>query len=445
MITWRAAFLLIPVLALVGCDSIGSLYDDIFVSKPKETLPGERISVLSLDKRLEPDPQIAQTEIRLPRPIVNIEWPESGGYPNHAMQHLALGDDIKQQWKSSIGDGSTRNGRIVAQPVAAGNRIFTMDANTTVRAFDRKKGDRVWEFDGTPEDAGRAFGGGIATGEGRVFLATGFAQVIAIDAGTGKEIWRQSIVAPARSPPTVSDGRVFVVTVDNQLEVLASADGRKLWNHTGTPETAGLVGGSSPAVEGDVVVVPYSSGELFALRVENGRQLWSDNLAATRRTDALSTLADIRGRPVIDRGRVFAISHSGRMVAIDLRTGERSWEQDIGGTETPWVAGDYIYVISNEGELICLTRVDGRIRWVQELPRYEDPKAKKNPMTWSGPVLGGDRLIIVASNGEAMSFSPYTGAALGRVVLPDGTFVTPILADQTLYVLTDQADLIAIR
>lgn len=441
----RLLLLLIPALALAGCESLGDAWDYVFAAKPKPTLPGERISVLSLDKRNEPDPQLAQLEIRLPRPVDNTEWPEAGGYPNHAMQHLALGDDIKQQWSSSIGDGSTRDGRIVAQPVTGGDRIFTMDATTTVRAFDRNTGRRLWEFDGTPEDAGSAFGGGIAYADGRIFLGTGYAEVIAVDAATGKELWRQSVVAPVRSPPTVADGRVFAVTVDNQLEVLAAADGRKLWTHTGTPETAGLVGGASPAVEGDVVVVAYSSGEIFALRVENGRQLWSDNLAATRRTDALSALADIRGRPVIDRGRVFAISHSGRMVAIDLRTGERSWEQDIGGTETPWVAGDFVYVISNEGELICLTRLDGRIRWVQELPRYEDPKKKSGPMVWSGPVLGGDRLIVVASNGEAMTYSPYTGEALGRVVLPDGTFVTPILADRTLYVLTDDANLIAIR
>jgi outer membrane protein assembly factor BamB len=243
----------------------------------------------------------------------------------------------------------------------------------------------------------------------------------------------------------VSDGRVFAVTVDNQLEVRAASDGRALWSHSGTPESAGLLGGASPAVEGDVVVAAYSSGELVALRVENGRQLWTDSLASARRTDALSALADIRGRPVIDRGRVFAISHSGRMVAIDLRTGERLWEQDIGGTEAPWVAGDFIYVISNDSELVCLTRRDGRVRWVQELPRYTDLKAKKGALIWSGPILGGDRLIVVASNGEALSLSPYTGAPLGRVKLPDGTYLTPIIANETLFVLTDAADLIAMR
>jgi outer membrane protein assembly factor BamB len=429
----RSLLVVLPTLALIACETT------------KPPLPGERLSVLSLDKALEPDPEIALLEVRLPRPVVNNDWPDAGGYPNHVMQHVALGEDISTAWRSSIGDGSSRTGRILAPPVAFGDFVYAMDANSTVSAYDRKSGKQIWEANVKPEDAGHAFGGGVAFAEDRIFVTTGYAQIVALDAKTGKEIWRQGVIAPLRSAPTVSDGRVFAITVDNQLEVLAASDGRKLWSHTGTPESAGLLGGASPAVEGDVVVVAYSSGELFALRVENGRQLWTDSLAAARRTDALSALADIRGRPVIDRGRVFAISHSGRMVAIDLRTGERLWEQDIGGTEAPWVAGDFIYVISNDSELVCLTRRDGRVRWVEELPRYEDLKKKKGALTWSGPILGGDRLIVVASNGEALSLSPYTGAPLGRVKLPDGTFLTPIIANETLFVLTDAADLIAMR
>src|SRR5213079_2727124 len=121
---------------------------------------------------------------------------------------------------------------------------------------------------------------------------------------------------------------------DNQLQALSVDGGRKLWSHNGIPETAGLLGGAAPAVEGEIVVVAYSSGELFALRVENGRAVSSDNLAASRNVNAVAGLADIRGRPVIDRGRIFAVSHSGRMVAINLRTGDRVWEQEIASSHS---------------------------------------------------------------------------------------------------------------
>ena len=133
------------------------------------------------------------------------------------------------------------------------------------------------------------------------------------------------------------------------------------------------------------------------------------------------------------------------MVSIDLRTGDRIWEQDIGGVHAPWVAGDFIYVLSASNELICLTRADGRVRWTRALPEWENEEKKKDAIFWGGPVLAGDRLIVVSSEGVAFSVSPYTGLPLGREEFPDGVFVNPIVADKTLYVLTDEADLIALR
>ncbi len=412
----------------------------------KEPIEGKRISVLELDKRLVADPRLANQPILLPPPFDNPAWPDAGGYPNHAMYHLDLGDKIHRAWKSGIGEGTARYSRILAQPVVADGRVFTMDGETTVSAHDAKSGDRLWRFDTQPQgsdDGG--FGGGVAYADGKLYVATGYAEALAFDAASGKLIWRQPLSGPVHGSPTVADGRVFAVTVDNELDVLAVADGHRLWTHNGIPEPTNLLGSSSPAVEGDIVVVPYSSGEIFALRTENGQPVWSDNLATSRPLGALSSLADIRGQPVIDRGRVFAESHAGLLVSIDLRTGDRVWEQDIGGVHMPWVAGDYVYVLSDDGDLICLRREDGRVRWVRALPRFEDEEAKKDPMRWAGPVLAGDRLIVVSSKGEAFSVSPYTGAPLGYTDFPDGVFINPVVAGKTLYVVTDAADLIALR
>jgi outer membrane protein assembly factor BamB len=435
-----AVVMLVGILA--GCQDLKS-----FVSgNDKAPLPGRRVSVLNLEHNLKPDPQLNALAIAVPRPFDNNAWPDAGGFPNHAMYHLALGDNLERVWKSNAGEGANRYGRVVAQPVLANNRIFTMAADDVVTAFDAKTGSRLWRFDPQPKDADAAtYGGGVAASGDRVYIGSGYGEVMALDAASGKVIWRVKVNAPIHSPPTVADDRVFVVTVENELDVLSAADGNKLWSHNGLPEPAGLAGGASPAVAGDLVVVPYSSGELYALRIENGRPLWNDSLAAAQPVGALSSLADIRGVPVIDRDRVFAISHSGLMVSIDLRTGDRVWEQDIGGVHAPWVAGDFIYVLSADNQLICLTRADGRVRWSRELPQWENPEKKRDPIFWSGPVLAGDRLIVVSSQGEAFSVSPYTGEPLGRDDFPDGVFINPIVADKTLYVLTDEADLVALR
>jgi outer membrane protein assembly factor BamB len=416
-----------------------------FASK-KQPLPGERISVLSLDRQLKPDPALANTPISLPHPVVNPDWPEPGGYPDHAMQHLALPNTLRAAWKVSVGEGSSRYTQVLSQPIVVDGRVYAMDGGSQVSAYDASNGNRIWQIDVKPSEGnGSSFGGGVAFWKGRLYVASGYARVQALDPKNGKVIWKTAVEAPVRSGPTVADGRVYVVTVDNELVALAADDGRRLWTHNGIPETATLVGSASPAVEGEVVVVGYSSGEIGALTIENGRPLWSDNLASARAVDAVSALADIRGRPVIDHDRAFAISHAGRMVAIDLRDGERVWEQDIGSSHGPWVAGDYVYVLSNDNELFCLTRKDGKVRWMRQLPSYEDEKKKEDPISWAGPVLGGDRLIVLSSDGWALSVSPYTGEPLGREQIPGNAFIDPVIANNTLYILTDNGELSAYR
>ena len=133
------------------------------------------------------------------------------------------------------------------------------------------------------------------------------------------------------------------------------------------------------------------------------------------------------------------------MAAIDLRTGRRVWTREIGGTESPWVAGDFIYTITNDNELICISRDDGKVHWVIGLPRYEDPKDREDPIVWSGPVLASDRLIVAGSDGEALAISPYDGRLIGVVEMPDGVSVPPIIADGTVIFLANDADLVAYR
>ena len=424
---------------LAACDSwFGPTEDD--------PLPGERIPVLLGTDAPEPDARVADLDVRLPQPIVNAVWPQQGGTAAHSLIHLALADAPSERWRVDAGGGVSDDRWLLSGPVVADGRIYVMDTDATVTAFDAATGARVWRMGLEGDDERDAsWGGGVAYADGRIYAATGFAQVIALDALSGAEIWRRSVSGAMRAAPTADGGLVFVVTRDNQMHALDGADGQILWSHTGIAETSGLMGGGSPAVEGDIVVVPYSSGEIFALRGQNGRPLWSDSLTAIRRVDAVSALADIRGRPVIADGRVYAISHSGRMVAIDQRTGRRIWEADLGGVEQPWIAGDFAYVVTSGAVVVCLTTREGLIRWVTPLQLYDDPDDRQGRINWSGPILAGDRLIIAGSNREVLSLSPYTGQILGRMEMPDGVPVAPIVAGSTLYILTDDADLIALR
>lgn len=427
---------------LSACDAL----PDWFGSREAPPLPGQRISVLTLEKSLAPDPGISDLQVRLPAPYVNGDWPQAGGVPTHVMHHLAIGDTLRLRWKVSVGSGASDDARVLSTPVVAGGRIFVLNTSTDLGAYDAQTGKRFWRVRLTPlsEDEG-GFGGGVAYDDGRLYVSTGFGDVFALSAENGGMYWRHKIGVPIRSAPTVSDGRVFVVSFDNQLHALSVRNGEEEWTQAGIAENAGLLGGASPAAEPGEVVTAYSSGEIFALRSENGSVAWTDSLTRVGRLTSLATLSDINGLPVIDRGTVYAISHAGHMVAIDQRTGSRVWEQRIGGLQTPWIAGDFIFLVTTEAEVVCLSRKDGRIRWVRALVRFENPEERTDPITWAGPVLAGDRLILASNDSRAVAISPYDGTVLGEIELPGPVSVPPIVANETMYIHTDDGDLLAYK
>ncbi|MEX0921286.1 MAG: PQQ-binding-like beta-propeller repeat protein [Rhodovibrionaceae bacterium] len=437
----RGLALTLFCLAIAGCSTVEDLFKE-----DEELLPGERIAILSLERGLEADPAIADLRVTLPPAQPNSEWPTAGGNNAHALGHVALSGGLQRAWTAGVGESSDDSGKILTQPVVANGRVFTMDSRAQVSAFDAGSGGAIWRNDLQPEDEDDGFfGGGLAVANGRIYVTTGFAKVFALDAGSGGVIWEASVPAPMRAAPTVADGRVFAITLDNAVYAFNAEDGAPLWQHIGFQELAGLIGAASPAVSGSTVIAPYSSGEIFALLAENGRELWSDNLATRNRTDQASDLADIRALPVIDGNRVFAISHSGRMAAIDMRRGLRAWDIGLGGKEMPWLAGDFLFVITKDAQLVAVTRDQGRIRWVTNLDRWEDPEDREGPIAWTGPVLAGDRLVVASSTGVALTLSPYDGEVLGATELPGSVSVPPVVANGILYFVTDGGDLVALR
>ncbi|MDO8422662.1 MAG: PQQ-binding-like beta-propeller repeat protein [Parvibaculum sp.] len=430
-------------LGLGGCDTMSDMVSS--PSKPK--LPGKRLSVMELETKLVVDPELKDEAVELPLVTANADWTQPGGNAANSMQHLAATGKLEKLWSVNAGSGSGGATRLVASPIVAEGKVFVLDSEAHVRAFDAKSGKKLWTIDLTPEDqdSEKARGGGVAFDNGNLFVATGFGLMYGVDASSGKVLWTANGIVPFRASPTANNGRVFGITSDNQMICFDQKSGEILWRHRGITEAAGILAATSPAVVGSIVIAPYSSGELFALRAENGTILWSDSLTRTGNLTSLSELNDIAGRPVIDSDRVFAISHSGRFVSIDLRTGERVWTRDVPGVQTPWLAGENIFLVTTEQEVVGMSRRDGRIRWLTKLTRWEDEEDKTDPVEWSGPLLVSDKLILVSTTGEAVTLSALTGEVLGTTDLPGNSLIAPIVADGIVYILTDNGTLLALR
>lgn len=424
---------------LCACSSLGNMF-----SEDEKPLPGDRVSVLALEKQLEPESAALTAQgFVAPEPWQNEFWPQAGGYPNHAMQNLALNaGDLKTVWEAEIGNGSTRSLPLTAQPIVVDDRIFTLDTNSQLRAFSIADGKLLWTSSIRPEGEDEpVIGGGLGYSAGVLYVTTGYANVLALSPENGKLLWQAGISSPARAAPSIVDTRLFIATLDNRLLALDTATGKLLWEYAGINESAGLVGAASPAATPDIVVPAFSSGEIAALRVENGSVAWSDMLSSSVSSDNLAGLSDISGLPVIDKGLVFAISFGGRLAAIDERTGTRVWQREIGGSDTPWVAGNHLFIVTEDNKLAALGRDTGAIRWVASLQKGDRSK----PVLWSGPVLAGGRLILVSTQGTMIEVSPETGALVRSQDLGAPASLPPVVARGTLFVLTDDGTLKAMR
>ena len=416
-------------------------------NKKRTPVLGERLPVLVYEANAEPDPELADVTISLPAPQTNAEWTQPGGNAAKNMGHLTVGNSLGHAWTVSIGKGGNSGAQLAAGPVVGGGKIFIIDTQGEVRAFDAATGAAAWRADISSGGESRAagFGGGVSYDNGRVYATTGWGRVAAFDAANGNMVWNAVLAAPLRGAPAVSGDRLVAVTQDNQIFALSTTDGKTQWQSAATVETTGLFGAATPAIAMDAVVAGFSSGDLMAMRVENSRPLWQDTLARTGIATSVAMLSDIDASPAIDNGRVFAIGQGGRMVAVELATGQRVWEVNVAGTSTPWVAGEWIYVVTSDARVLCLARGSGKVRWATQLPAYRNEKKKQKPIRWSGPVLASEGLFVTGTNGYMASISPYTGKIVSTTRLPGAAHLAPIVANNSIYVLTDDGKLSAYR
>ncbi len=433
------------VLALAACSTLGLSGG---ADKKAETAKGKRESVMVSAAPVQADAAADKNWVKIPSATPNQDWPQAGGNATNTPGHPALPPTLAPAWKADIGDGSGGGLRLLARPVVAGNAVYTMDASGHVAAFSVQSGDRLWFVSTQDEEseADDAIGGGIAFEAGKIFATTGHGTVVALDAQDGHTLWRRKLANPLRAAPTVADGRVYAVSVANVTAALNVADGAVLWEHNGLAQPAALMGAAAPAVFGDTAVVAYSSGEIFALRAQNGRVAGGDALVTPLAAGALPEMADIRGAPVIDHGGVFAVSHSGRMAALVMRSGERAWELDVGGSSTPLVVGNTIFVLTNAQKLLAVRRDNGKVIWTQDLPRLTDPEDRESdPITWTGPILAGGRLLLVNSHEQLAEYGVLDGKVLALHDLPDASFIEPVVAQGTAFVITENGKLVAFR
>lgn len=380
----------------------------------------------------------------------NPEWSHRAGSAARAMPHLALSAAPRRIWAAQVGPGDNRRLRASVAPVVAGGTVYAMDARNRVTALSAASGGTVWSADLTPqgENPEGASGGGLAVSGGRLYVTTGFGDLVAMDAGSGAVVWRQRFDGPVSGAPAVAGGTVYVAGRDGTGWAVDAANGRQRWVHAGLRRTSGVMGGTAPAVADRVVIMPSSAGQVIALDRAKGEAVWSGAVAGQRARRSAAFVVDVTGDPVVAGGKVYVGSAAGRTAAFRLDTGEMLWEAREGAMGPVWPVGNAVFQVTDNGRLIRLDAATGETVWETPLGHFtrERPRRQLATVAHYGPVLAGGRLVVASSDGLIRFFAPDSGAPLGEVAIQGGGAASaPAVAGGTLFVLTTAGQVQAFR
>lgn len=426
------------VLLLSGC------------SEPDVILPGAREDIRPQSEERVAEDFSANTSraIRLPKQTANASWAQAQGTPAYRVAHPALNAAPRLAWSASIGEGDSRRQRITAAPVVAGGMIYTLDAGARVSAV-HANGALAWSVDLTPsaDSDGQATGGGLAYHEGTLYISSGFGLLTALDAGTGQQRWQQKLEATGSGQPTVYKGMIYLVAGDDTGWAIDTRDGRIAWQVSATPSVTNVLGAPAPALTPDLAIFAFGSGDLMATFRRGGLRRWYASVAGRRKGRAQSLIMDVTGSPVVVGNRIYAGNHAGRTVAYELDTGERVWTAHEGALGPVLPAGDSIFAVTDRNQLVRLDRRDGSTIWAVDLPGFlKDSSRKRGPVYANyGPILAGGRIVVASNDGLLRFFDPEDGSLAASVEVPGGATTAPVVAGQTLYVVSTKGELYAFR
>ncbi|HEV7691236.1 MAG TPA: PQQ-binding-like beta-propeller repeat protein [Hyphomonadaceae bacterium] len=438
----RKLLLAAPLVLLASCNLFGN-------GKPKvsEEELAARVTINPFQDTLTPDPAFASTTVTLPTATPAGDWLQSGVTAAKIPGNLEAAPEFKIAWKAKV-SGSSTSKRIVAAPVVKDNRVYVIDSDQHVFAFDAGNGHKIWQRDLKSTNSKRdkhSVGGGLAIAGDKLIVASGYSFVEAMNLATGAQIWRRSLDTPMSSSPAIMGNRAFLTSTNNEFYSLDTDTGEVLWSDQAIAETARVLSSPSPAVTADLLAVPYSSGQLITYVPQNGQRLWSDTLSTLGRYTPLSVINDIAGRPSISDGMVFAASQSGVLAAYEARSGSPIWKVVFGSRQGPVIEGQFLFIVGVEGKVVCFNKVDGKIIWVRELPLYNKPKDKKERIVWVGPLVVSGKLMVASSRGQLLALSPQDGKTVGELKVGGTVYIEPIAAAGKIFLLDDKGTLIAVK
>ena len=330
---------------------------------------------------------------------------------------------IKRLWSVKVGRDA-EDLRVALRPVYDGSRVYAASFDGNVVAVNPETGKATWR---NKLDIELASGPGV--GEGMVVVVAADGYVIALAAGDGSEMWRSYVSGESLAAPLVTGEFVVVQTVDNRLSALSIFDGTERWSVQQETPSLTIRGSASPVEAAGNVISGFDNGRLVAIDLESGDVQWENLLSPPKGRSDLDRLADIDGDLAVVGQDIYASGYHGRVASLAAESGQVLWDRELSSYEGVTADWNNVYSTLETGEIVALNRRTGTEIWRQSALLRREPTV---PVSFSTAVVVGDL------EGYLHFFSNVDGEPVARVRAGKQAIIgTPLVAGGTVLVQSD--------
>ena len=414
-----------------------------YLGLKKISLKGNRASILKEIATNELNEKKSSTEIILEDATVISNWPQSYNSQSHlSFNHISYSK--LNRFKHLVsGAGEKKSSKILGQPVIYNDLIFFLDARSNVISFSLKSNKIIWKRNiSLKNESNHDIGGGIVIYKDSLIINSPYGQIISLGILNGEINWKINVESAIRSTPTIFENKLLSLTSSNKLYALNADDGGLLWQHQGIFNNTTLIDSPKVAGEVNIVVVPYSNGEFFALNLNNGREIWRNSFIDLEVKETTNAFSDIDAFPVIKKDIVVITSAIGKLFAVNKKNGNKLWTRDISSTQTPLVNGNSIFIVNRNKEIICLNILDGGTKWTLAI---DDELSNNKKYIWFSPVLINGKLVLVGGNQKLIVIDTFSGVVNNIKNIPNFPVSSPIIVNKIPYLMLRNGDIIKIE
>ncbi len=335
---------------------------------------------------------------------------------------------VRELWSVDTGDGVGQQ-YLKLYPLLREDSLVVSDRNGQVTAYALESGKELWskEFD-------TQLSGGVGGNDKYLVLTGKNGHVILLDKN-GKLLWQVDTSSEVLMPAVIAANLVIIRSVDGRVSALDLDNGDTKWTYKRDVPALSLRGNSAPVIKQGYIFIGLDNGRLVVLDLIDGHTVFDIPVGSASGRSELERMIDIDGNLVIKDDILYLSSYQGKVVAIDIRRGQLSWNRNLSSYNGVELTPSGLFLSDDQDHVWALDVNNGATLW--KLNKLQARQITR-------PVSHKRDIVVADYEGYLHWMSSFNGEFLARVETDGSGIITPPLTkDGVLYVITRDGNLYA--